>query len=125
MKKPLYKKLWFWCIVVLVVMIIGIGLNNSDISTDDNNNSSSYVTTTTTSTTTVKKTTATKKKSTTKATTKKIITTTFEQVYILNPDSMKVHNASCRTFKHENQYPTTTDLDWALSNGYTKCGVCW
>lgn len=64
----------------------------------------------------------------TKKTTKKISHTTsaipYGSTYVLNSDSMKVHISGCRTFKYESQYPTTDDLDWALRNGYSLCGVC-
>lgn len=83
--------------------------------------SSSEATTTIKTKTTKKKITTTKKK----ITKEKKTTTVYKITYILNPDSMKIHYRGCRTFKYENQYPTTTDLNWALNNGYKKCGVCW
>ena len=46
-------------------------------------------------------------------------------IYVLNPDTMKIHRLGCRTLNRTTQYPTTSDLNWALNNGYTKCGVCW
>lgn len=52
-------------------------------------------------------------------------TMNYALTYVLNPDSMKVHKKGCRTFKYESQYPTTNDLDGALLNGYSMCGVCW
>lgn len=64
----------------------------------------------------------------TKKTTKNVSYTTsaipYGSTYVLNSDSMKVHKSGCRTFKYESQYPTTDDLYWALSNGYSLCGVC-
>ena len=64
----------------------------------------------------------------TKKTTKKVSHTSsaipYGSTYVLNSDSMKVHKSGCRTFKYESQYPTTDDLYWALSNGYSLCGVC-
>lgn len=53
------------------------------------------------------------------------VTVTYGLTYVLNPDSMKVHKKGCRTFKHEEDYPTTNDLEGALNDGYSKCGVCW
>lgn len=46
--------------------------------------------------------------------------------YVLNTSTLKIHFASCNDvakIKPEN-YSTTTDFDWAISNGYKSCGHC-
>lgn len=46
--------------------------------------------------------------------------------YVLNTGTLKIHFASCNDVKKiaEENYATTTDFDWAISNGYTSCGHC-
>ena len=46
--------------------------------------------------------------------------------YVLNTGTFKIHFASCNYVKEiaEENYATTTDFDWAISNGYTSCGHC-
>ena len=51
--------------------------------------------------------------------------TTNQQTYLLNHESMKIHKPSCRTIKHPENFEETTDLDWALNDGYSYCGVCF
>ena len=67
---------------------------------------------------------AIKKRKTTKNVSYTTSAIPYGSTYVLNSDSMKVHKSGCRTFKYESQYPTTDDLYWALSNGYSLCGVC-
>ena len=46
--------------------------------------------------------------------------------YILNTSSKKIHKPTCndvKKIKPEN-YSTTTEADYYLSNGYTNCGHC-
>jgi hypothetical protein len=45
-------------------------------------------------------------------------------LYVLNPESMKIHYSDCRTLKHYENFIETNDLDEALKNGYSRCGVC-
>lgn len=46
--------------------------------------------------------------------------------YVLNTETFKIHFASCNDVKRiaEENYATTTNFDWAVSNGYTSCGHC-
>lgn len=46
--------------------------------------------------------------------------------YVLNTSTFKIHFASCNDVKRiaAENYATTTDFDWAISNGYTSCGHC-
>ena len=74
------------------------------------------VTTTTAATTT-----------TTAATTTPAATTTTEKpltVYLLNPDSMKIHYEYCSTIDHPENFKKTIDYEKAISDGYTPCGRC-
>jgi hypothetical protein len=38
---------------------------------------------------------------------------------------MKIHRTNCRTLKHYENFIETNDLEAALANGYTECGVCF
>lgn len=74
------------------------------------------VTTTTAATTT-----------TTAATTTPSATTTTEKqltVYLLNPDSMKIHYENCSTIEHPENFIKTVDYKKAIDDGYTPCGRC-
>lgn len=46
--------------------------------------------------------------------------------YVLNTGTHKIHFATCNDVKRiaAENYATTTDFDWAISNGYTSCGHC-
>lgn len=54
-------------------------------------------------------------------------TTTTEKpltVYLLNPDSMKIHYEYCPTIEHPENFEKTIDYEKAISDGYTPCGRC-
>ena len=53
-------------------------------------------------------------------------TTTEKQltVYLLNPDSMKIHYENCSTIEHPENFEKTIDFEKAISDGYTPCGRC-
>lgn len=64
------------------------------------------------------------------ATTKKITDKNWDNYktkykYWMNPKSKKVHYNSCHTLKHYENFIGTDDLDFALSEHYDKCGVCF
>ena len=55
------------------------------------------------------------------------VTTTTEKpltVYLLNPDSMKIHYENCSTIEHPENFTKTIDYEKAISDGYTPCGRC-
>lgn len=70
--------------------------------------------------TTSKTTTATKRS----ATTADSYADAPQTIYVLNPESMKIHLTGCRTLKHYENFIETDDLEAALSEGYTYCKVC-
>lgn len=54
-------------------------------------------------------------------------TTTTEKpltVYLLNPDSMKIHYENCSTIEHPENFTKTVDYKKAIDDGYTPCGRC-
>ena len=48
----------------------------------------------------------------------------YEGVYLLNPDSMKIHRYDCYTIKHKENFIKTTDYEEAIEEGYEPCQVC-
>ncbi len=48
----------------------------------------------------------------------------YEGVYLLNPDSMKIHRYDCYTIKHKENFIKTTDYEKAIEEGYEPCQVC-
>lgn len=44
--------------------------------------------------------------------------------YLLNPESMKIHNEDCYTIKHKENFIETIDYYEAIDDGYTPCKVC-
>lgn len=46
--------------------------------------------------------------------------------YVLNTSTLRIHFASCNDVKKisAENYATTTDFNWAISNGYKSCGHC-
>lgn len=75
--------------------------------------------TTTTASTTTTPTTTTVSTTTKITTTEKPLT-----VYLLNPDSMKIHYENCSTIEHPENFIKTIDYQKALEDGYEPCGRC-
>ena len=48
----------------------------------------------------------------------------YERIYLLNPDSMKIHRYDCHTIKHKENYIKTTDFESAIGNEFEPCQVC-
>ena len=48
----------------------------------------------------------------------------YEGIYLLNPDSMKIHRYDCYTIKHKENYIKTTDFESAIGNEFEPCQVC-
>ena len=48
----------------------------------------------------------------------------YEGIYLLNPDSMKIHRYDCYTIKHKENFIKTTDYEEAIEEGYEPCQVC-
>lgn len=50
----------------------------------------------------------------------------YEQdcIYLLNPESMKIHNEDCYTIKHKENFIKTTDYEKAIDEGYEPCKIC-
>ena len=51
-------------------------------------------------------------------------TDVYEGIYLLNPDSMKIHRYDCYTIKHKENFIKTTDYEEAIEEGYEPCQVC-
>ena len=77
------------------------------------------IVTTVTTTTAATTTTAPKTTAAETTTTEKPLT-----VYLLNPDSMKIHYENCSTIEHPENFEKTIDYEKAISDGYTPCGRC-
>lgn len=48
----------------------------------------------------------------------------YEGIYLLNPDSMKIHRYDCYTIKHKENFIKATDYEEAIEEGYEPCQVC-
>ena len=46
--------------------------------------------------------------------------------YVLNTNTMKIHNPSCSSVEDilPHNYATTKDFDGAIADGYSPCGRC-
>lgn len=48
----------------------------------------------------------------------------YEGIYLLNPDSMKIHRYDCYTIKRKENFIKTTDYEEAIEEGYEPFQVC-
>lgn len=79
----------------------------------------------TTTRTTTRITTTTTQEITKPAPTSTTIRSVPQIIYLLNPESMKIHMENCRTIKHPENFQQTSDYNSAINQGYTPCGVCF
>lgn len=45
-------------------------------------------------------------------------------IYLLNPESKKIHYTYCSTIEHPENFTETTDFEKAIADGYEPCGRC-